>query len=699
MIDVQKIRSTYRSYGFEEKKSKEEGILVFTIRSGHFHNADIVIINANSNRELVFNQFKASGYACTFRDYESVDEASLSLFNGFFSVKSTQERQKKEYETFTETVVSKYSETAVYSYINVDYFINGREGELNVIDEIMNKLVTDKPILFLIEAAAGFGKTCTSYELLKKLITKESGKVPLFSELSRNRQAKIFKYVLLDEIDRSFPQLNSSLVTSEIRKGNVPVVLDGFDELLHTSGDSEGYSNTEPMMETIGELLVGKAKVILTTRRTAIFDGDGFHDWMNAHEEDFEIIRIRLKEPLIEHWLPKSRLDMLLSKGFPIDKISNPVLLSYLRCIDDDEFMLAVDNSDELVDTYFDSMLERERKRQDLRMLPSDQYKILLSIAEDMIEYNYTSETRDYILSCIIEKNTLLLEDTVKNYPRDEIPTVDELANKLASHALLDRSHESGQGIGFVNEFSLGNFSADCIIADESREWTGDQRFIEPCVLSYAPRSDVKRKELWDSIKFCMEFTESEHRILSSILLTGKISINLNGEKVSEITIKDALIGDGYELKSTVFINCRFVNVVMIAKKFSDVSFVNCTFYDTTVIDGSFNESVYFLSCTANNEFIPSLDANEIEEVEVDKDVECEVFVLEKFWPKGRDSFVKHRPIGGLCVTNKHFNTQDILEAVKRLKLRNILKVPDKVSFVEINVNEINAIKVLLGRI
>lgn len=97
----------------------------------------------------------------------------------------------------------------------------------------------------MIEAAAGFGKTCTAYELLREIIVNNIGKIPLFSELSRNRQAKIFRYVLLDEIDRSFPLLSSALVRNEIRAGNVPVILDGFDELLHesTNGIENNYEN------------------------------------------------------------------------------------------------------------------------------------------------------------------------------------------------------------------------------------------------------------------------------------------------------------------------------------------------------------------------------------------------------------------------------------------------------------------------
>ncbi|HDZ9190567.1 TPA: hypothetical protein RUZ10_003664, partial [Vibrio cholerae] len=179
------------------------------------------------------------------------------------------------------------------------YYVNNKEGTSTVIQEILDRLDDDKPILFLIEAAAGFGKTCSAYELVKEIVNTRSHQLPLFSELSRNRQAKIFRYVLLDEIDRSFPLLSSGLVRSEIKSGKVPVILDGFDELLHESATDEtnNYESTEPMLDTISELLINKAKVVLTTRRTAIFDGDEFHQWIANHENDFEVIRLRIQEP------------------------------------------------------------------------------------------------------------------------------------------------------------------------------------------------------------------------------------------------------------------------------------------------------------------------------------------------------------------------------------------------------------------
>jgi hypothetical protein len=43
----------------------------------------------------------------------------------------------------------------------------------------------------------------------------------------------------------------------------------------------------------------------------------------------------------------------------PTDKLSNPVLLSFLRCIDDNDFEKVVKDPTKIVRKYFDSMLER----------------------------------------------------------------------------------------------------------------------------------------------------------------------------------------------------------------------------------------------------------------------------------------------------------------------------------------------------
>ncbi|WP_137818404.1 hypothetical protein [Pseudomonas sp. 2FG] len=706
MIDPRSLAKIYNQYGFEAAKCREDGIYVFTIRSGHFHNADIVKIGDVGDEEKVFDEFKRSGYACKIRKYQNTEAVEKELFKGFFSVDSTKSRLEKEYDKHAEAITKIHSDNGTYSYINSKYTINEKQGEWDVVNEIYSRLASRKPILFLVEAAAGFGKTCTAFELLKKITNLSDDKVPLFSELSRNRQAKIFRYVLLDEIDRSFPLLSSALVRSEIQNGNVPVILDGFDELLHQSKnkESEGYDNTEPMLETIGELLKKSAKVILTTRRTAIFDGDEFHNWVETHNDDFEIYRIRISEPTINDWIPLSRLDELRRLSFPIERLNNPVLLSYIRCITDQDFLEVIDTPDLIVEKYFNSMLERERKRQDLRVLPNDQYKILKHIAKDMIALDYTSESRDYISDLIADAFSELLDNARKQYPADERPTLDELVTKLAGHALLDRSADDGQGIGFVNEFVLGNFCSELIMEETSGEWVGNSRFVEPSVVAAMPRSQHRREKLWRALKFFLEFLPAKEKLSYTIDLTGKADIELSDNTIESLEINNVELGKSYEVRNYLFIGCTFTNTTIYTDRLINVTFVNCKFYNCKIDKQGNNGEIFTLGCHSDStEFLSELskaddipNGSNLDQIEA---LKAEIYVLEKFWPKGRPTFTKHRPIKGICANNNTFRQDQILSAISALKNKQYLFEGDKISFLELNMIFIPEIKTLLGKV
>ncbi|MCF6241151.1 MAG: NTPase, partial [Bacteroidales bacterium] len=108
------------------------------------------------------------------------------------------------------------------------------------------------------------------------------------------------------------------------------------------------------MLETISELLVNKAKVILTSRRSAIFDGEMFGEWVEKYTDNFTISRYRLEKPMINDWLTPNRLDLLNSTEiFDISKLANPVLLSFLRFVDDDYFKQLCAQPALIVEKYF----------------------------------------------------------------------------------------------------------------------------------------------------------------------------------------------------------------------------------------------------------------------------------------------------------------------------------------------------------
>ncbi|MFP3608014.1 hypothetical protein, partial [Paraburkholderia sp. SIMBA_053] len=65
------------------------------------------------------------------------------------------------------------------------------------------------------------------------------------------------------------------------------------------------------MLETISDYLKGSAKIVLTTRRTVLFDGDEFHKWVDSHVNEFDLVRIKISEPQISDWLPANRIERL----------------------------------------------------------------------------------------------------------------------------------------------------------------------------------------------------------------------------------------------------------------------------------------------------------------------------------------------------------------------------------------------------
>jgi len=709
MLNHQEIINIYKKYGFNyERNTNYDDILIFTIQSGHYHNADIINLadpGNLSNLEKAFEEYSSAGYACIKRKYSSIENVKNGLFDGFFSVKNTKKHLQREYESHVRQIIGSFPDGSTYKYINSTYEINNQIGEKNVVEEISTRLNENKPILFIIEAAAGFGKTCTAYELLSNIVNNQKTMIPLFSELSRNRQAKIFHYVLLDEIDRSFPNLSSQLVKDQILNGKVPVILDGFDELLHDPNQKDETKlsstyNTEPMLKTISDLLKDSAKIILTTRRTALFDGNDFTDWVEQHRDLFDIFRIKINEPTISDWISNDRYQKLCKTNYPILKLNNPVLLSYLRFINDIEFDSCIADPQLIVDKYFISMLERERKRQDLQILPEDQSKILKEIAQYFISNNYTSEEKEFLHIYIEEKFESFLESIRKYYQAEDRPTIDELINKLTSHALLDRNGITENKIGFVNDFVLGHYVVPNIT--ETKEWIGDKIFIEPAVLATTPTSDLKRNILWKSLETYFHLEDDLNlKATISIKLTNGIFFKLQEAFLDRVNIHNITLGTN-KIKDFTFYNCTFKDVIFNLDNFDTVAFVECKFFDSKV-EGTCN-SLSEMGCSGqNDEFYILLNNLDIDD---DSDIynedtlnfsEVEIYILEKFWPIGRSTFYKHRHHNAICGKTK-FKLTDLIRGIKNLKKNRILLTPVKEDFYELNIENINLIKTALGK-
>ncbi|MEN5397641.1 hypothetical protein ABE612_09005 [Achromobacter xylosoxidans] len=696
----------YRRYGFSLARTAEsDNALVFTLKNGYFDNAEIIKLNPDFCTADLFSEFSKAGYACKVRNAKTPQQTEEELFNGFFSVLSTRDRLIEDYNRFASVLVKPYGDKATYEYIKAPYTINGRLGEKTVPEEVLSRIEEESPILFLIEAAAGFGKTCTAQEISRLLINR-TNKLPLYAELSRNRQARIFRYILLDEIDRTFPLLSSNLVQAEIKNGRISVVLDGFDELLRKSEEGEDFDNKEPMLETVSELLSGKAKIIITTRRTVLFDGDEFHQWLERHVNDFDVVRIRIQEPRISDWLPFERTDLLRSAGLNMDAMANPVLLSYLRCIDEKSFAEAAEKPETIVQSYFSYMLERERERQDLRMTPNVQAEVLQFIASDMIRNEYTAEERDYIVKILLEGCGREIEGARNQYLSSDRPSREEIANKLASHALLDRSSTESTKIGFVNEFSLGNYVAESIISDA--DWLGDDlRFIEPAVKSYLPRTKASRERLYDGLKESLPYLDTLAKMDVSAGLINKLPNDLKDGSVDGLELSSIEIGipeiESFQFNEAIFKGCKFI-----ASGLSQVTFLNCKFFDCEVSEEQFGGAVYVLGGTSDPDVIALLNNSQSKQDGVPEesgDRLIERAILKRFWPAGDPLFQKpsrpiYKPMKHLCQPIEGFSSESLYHAIDRLVKAGVLNEMNRSSLIALNMDNISqAYELLEGEV
>lgn len=695
----------YEEYGFElERRYEKEQVLVFGMTGGYFRNVDIICVTQTSKPEKAKKEYEEAGFSVTVRVYREYDQIESDLFSGFFQLKNNKERFKKEYERFSNSVVSMFGESAEYKYLSSPYFLNEQLQETDIVSGIESRIDEDKPILFLIEAAAGFGKTCTAYEIAK-LINEKSNHIPFLAELSRNRQARIFKHVLLDEIDRVFPSLSSRLVEREIKNGRVITVLDGFDELLRDGDTDADFEGKEPMLETIGQYLRGQAKLILTTRKTVLFEGDSFFDWIEENSSNFELVRLRLGEPKIRDWLNPERYQNVKSVvGQELENISNPVLLSYLRCISDESFNKLCEESSNLVESYFNFMLEREKTRQDLSLTVDEQHKVLDLIAFDMMELDYTSEERDYIVDLISEGCEQLIANSIERYPPESKPRKEEVAHKLASHALLDRSIRKPDYIGFINDFVFGNYIARNIIERDS--WIDDKwSFIEPAITSYKHRNKQQKDKLFSALERMNSYLSVSQRILIGLSLINQINFEIENEQVEDINFDRVIIGNE-SITKTNFIGCVFKNCEINVSKIIDTTFLMCEFYSCSVVGEAISPQIYLINCIIEKDFEEDIKRKIADLISVSKSNDgtdvlafAERVVLERFWPVGRDTITyKHRPIKGICKNYGQLTPRELFNAIESLKAKRILLEPQSPSFVEINFNKLTEIKSILGR-
>lgn len=696
---IEEIEALYELYGFSKVKQSDDYV-VFTYSNGYFYNAEIIKFNNQIEETKLKREFEEAGYSVRIIEYVSLEKTHELLFNGFFAVKNINDRLLKDYELFGE-LQSKKLLGATYEYVEPKCNWNCEGEQKDLIFGIYEQIQKPGAQLIILEAAAGYGKTCTSYELIKMIADNCTDNfAPIFTELSKNRKAALFRYVLLDEIDRKFTSLSSELVISEIRNGKVPLIIDGFDELISRSNKNMSDPNSveddsQTMLDTIAELFEPgcQTKVVLTSRKSAIFTGDIFEEWKDKHLPKCNVTRVSIDEPTVSDWIGFEKTEYLEKHGIPFASIINPILLAFMRSMEMDKFEETCSNVENVISYYFNSLLERERERQSLQLTVKEQYRIMEQIAKDFVEFEIIAEEISFIRDLFIE----IIHDNYKSY-RDryvaieERPTEEEFATKLAGHALLNRISPQKNQIGFINDFIFGILIGDCILEDDSILEEMDGKYIDIACTAYASRSDEKKNELLERVLPQIDRLNYEQQLDTEIKLANTIQRNYESHYFSNRSFQDVFFDGSYGFKKCTFRNCLFKESIFVTRAFEECSFYDCKFYDIEVIrDTTTNRKLIFSANCVGHEKLMKESAYEEANIVTDN---YEQIVLKMYWRKGNRFSRGRLPEMFLLRTPNEETRMGIANALESLKHKNLLYKEGHYWFV--NTEKIKEIKEIL---
>lgn len=706
MLSSSSLIALYTRYGFELGYSCDQ-YLVFFSQKGYFQNAEIVLLNDDLNAAGIDKaQYEEMGYSVRVRSFQNVAAVHDALFSGFFNTKISNSRLLQEYDRFCVQQQNKLLGSQ-YKYVAGNFIENGFLQSGNVIQRIQSIFDTDEQQLIILEASAGYGKTCTSFEVVKDLVNKFPSKIPLMAELSKNRKASIFRYVLLSEIDQKFPSLSSDLVTYEMGEGRIFLIIDGFDELLSKSylslKDDSQNKDAQTMLDTIAQLFSSgsKTKILLTTRKSSIFVGDKFDDWVSNHLSNCSVTRIQLTAPSLRDWIGPEKIEKLKEHGIELDHLLNPVLLSLLRSVPLDDFEAAYSSNDQIIQQYIQLLLKREQIRQSLPLQVDEQLSIMSRLAAEMVTFDISAEDIDFIKEMLEE----IVKDQLPQYlSRYEMmidvsenkPSESEFLTKLAHHALLDRVSSQSNQIGFLNDFIFGLMIVQALDHRCIQPAEVKGKYLDLAITALAAASSAKRSRLYRILSSTIAGETPQRKLNASIVLLKSIQGSYESEYFDGIYFGEKIsIVQPDTFKDSIFTDCVFNGCQINTDAFKTCQFYNCSFYNVQITAGkTLDCELIFLSCCGHEPFAQAA-YRETKKAET-SGVDYERIVLEQYWKPGYDMAEPRRAYQTLLRGVPQSDKMAVSEAIESLIKKGILIKRARV--IELNFERIEDIKRIIHR-
>lgn len=691
-MNVELLDKLFQEYGYEAKE-KQASYRVYVLNQGMYHGAEVLALNG-SDVSHIASQYSKLGYHAKVQRFKNIEDAENYLFSGFFNTQTTESDINKRYSDYAAGQVKHYGDSSIrYQYISMPYTIYSEEtsdsqrGAIGIVPAIKRELNKKGAHLIIVEAAAGFGKTCTAYEVYKSFIDSKEYQKPIFTELSRNRDAKQFKYILWSEIDKEKDTTaKQDLVVYNIKRGRIPLIIDGFDELLSKDIDPgkadqlNEFEQVETMLSTIGDLLTDESKVILTSRKTAIFAGAEFESWVDSYGGKFDVVRFQLDKPDIKEWLSIDRYNEINSRSIPLDNLSNPVLLTYLRNVDDEEFEELMLFPETITDNYFKFLLNREKERQNLNIRWEDQLKIFENLAKALAEFDISGESRAFVKDLIKDYNKTDLMFYKESMSTKQ--TLDELADTLTNHALLDRIGNK-DFITFINEFVFGYLLGKGIIKSNDNYVRSlnpiPDYLFELAVEAFKFSSKDDKNKLWNKLSIIKEEMSLSLALATDCVLKGRILSTYECEGINSYIFDGVVFcSEDCNFVDVSFVDTTFIKCIFDVKAFKNVAFTGCKFLDCEIHGLEEMQSEHQIHCYGcedyNTGFIASIK-NEIAIPADDNDnIRLELQILGKYFKvDGRTPKMRY-----ISWIRKEFEEQDldkVFVAFNLLKKEGLLLV------------------------
>lgn len=702
-----KTDSLYELYGFHAS-DETEYYKVYVYEQGYFHNAEIIIKNGcpDDEKNAIKDDLTKSGYSVSIKKEATYSKLSEDLFLGFFKAKQAKERVKKDYEEYKENQTKRLGGMR-YTYISSDYTLEGKLQESHdLLEKICDLLNAPQKSLVILEAPAGFGKTCTSYEISNILANIEDKRIPMLMELSKNRRASIFRYVLLAEIDAKF-HLRYELVVEQIKEGKIPLIIDGFDELL-SRYDTKETDNEEAitMLDTISELLSdnSQASILLTSRKSSIFAGIEFDKWLERKMVDCTVTRIQIMVPTIKDWLDKEKREYFSTKGIKLDNVQNPVLLSMLRNKPYEEFQDSFREESDILEAYIQLMFNRERERQLILLDTSEQREIMRKLSAVMVQLDVSTASSEEIktmLETVVEKNIDNYLQRYRDYPdQDKVSNITEDAflMKLANNAMLDRVKINRNDIGFINEFIFGIFVGEAITGGYLNVKDAVGVYLNSSISSFASEKKEEKNKLYDCICDAKLELPTEQKLMVGFNLKGSVIYDFVDEYIANVIFDKSISMDNNKFfYNCIFDTCTFTGCNINSELFEGCHFINCSFYNISIQQRNVvEEDSVFLSCIGHEELQKCLSReNKFEEAE-NTENEFRRKILEQYWVPGAEHAEMRKSYRTLFkgIDPKYRN--QVAKTIKQLKDEDILT--ELIHCLELNKSKMDQIKEILGR-